>query len=48
VETTARALGEALYDANTGKPLGPLVVGCGRNKNSVRKLQQVNWKSPQF
>jgi hypothetical protein len=46
VETTARALGEALYDANTGKPIGQLVVVCGRNKNLVRKLQQVNWKIP--
>jgi 1,2-diacylglycerol 3-beta-galactosyltransferase len=46
VETTARALGEALYDANTGKPIGQLVVVCGRNKNLVRKLQQVKWKIP--
>lgn len=46
VEQTARALGESLYDANTGKALGQLVVVCGRNKGLVKKLQKIQWNIP--
>lgn len=46
VETTARALGDALYDSKTGKAIGQLVVVCGRNKRLEKKLRQVDWKVP--
>ena len=46
VEATARALGESLYDSENGRPIGQLVVVCGRNKRLVKKLQELNWKIP--
>jgi len=46
VEATARALGQSLYDANTGKVIGQLVVVCGRNKRLVKKLEAMNWNIP--
>lgn len=46
VEQTARALGQSLYDANTGKAVGQLVVVCGRNKRLVKKLEAMNWNIP--
>lgn len=46
VEATARALGQSLYDANTGKAIGQLVVVCGRNKRLVKKLEAMNWNIP--
>jgi len=46
VEATARALGQSLYDANTGKAIGQMVVVCGRNKRLIKKLQQMQWNIP--
>lgn len=46
VEATARALGQSLFDANTGKAIGQMVVVCGRNKRLVKKLEQMQWSIP--
>ena len=46
VESTARALGEALYDKQSRKPIGQLVVICGKNKKLIKKLQSIEWSMP--
>ncbi|KNA07544.1 hypothetical protein SOVF_170830 [Spinacia oleracea] len=46
IEATARALGNALYDANLGEPTGQLLVICGRNKKLAGKLSSIDWKIP--
>ncbi|KAL2544615.1 Monogalactosyldiacylglycerol synthase 1 [Forsythia ovata] len=46
IEATAKALGDALYDDAHGKPIGQVLVICGRNKKLANKLQSVNWKIP--
>ncbi|CAI9784772.1 unnamed protein product [Fraxinus pennsylvanica] len=46
IEATARALGDALYDEAHKKPIGQVLVICGRNKKLANKLQSVNWKIP--
>ncbi|KAL2643140.1 hypothetical protein R1flu_010727 [Riccia fluitans] len=46
VESTARALLEALFDKTTEKPIGQLVVICGRNKKLVNTLKSLDWKCP--
>ncbi|WVZ26495.1 hypothetical protein V8G54_005039 [Vigna mungo] len=42
----AKALGELLYDKEVEKPIGQLVIICGRNKNLVSTLESVKWKIP--
>jgi 1,2-diacylglycerol 3-beta-galactosyltransferase len=44
VEATAQALEETLYDDKLGKPIGQLVVICGKNKVLSSKLQSIHWK----
>lgn len=46
VEETAKALGESLYDQELQKPIGQLVVICGRNKKLAASLQSQEWKIP--
>ncbi|KAG6542394.1 hypothetical protein Mapa_016223 [Marchantia paleacea] len=46
VESTARALRDSLYDNNTRKPVGQLVVICGRNKKLANTLESLEWKCP--
>ncbi|PWZ21355.1 putative monogalactosyldiacylglycerol synthase 3, chloroplastic [Zea mays] len=46
VKKTARALGESLFDKELGKPIGQLIVICGRNKTLSSSLQAVEWKIP--
>lgn len=46
VKKTAKALGEALFDKELGKPIGQLVVICGRNKTLSSSLQSLEWKMP--
>lgn len=46
IEATARALGNALYDANLGEPIGQVLVICGRNKKLAGKLNSIDWKIP--
>ncbi|KAL4650684.1 hypothetical protein ACB092_01G106000 [Castanea dentata] len=46
IESTARALGDALYDENLGEPIGQVLVICGRNKKLASKLLSINWKVP--
>ncbi|XP_074280448.1 monogalactosyldiacylglycerol synthase, chloroplastic [Silene latifolia] len=46
IEATARALGNALYDASLGGPVGQILVICGRNKKLAAKLQSIDWKIP--
>ncbi|BFI07319.1 1,2-diacylglycerol 3-beta-galactosyltransferase [Marchantia polymorpha subsp. ruderalis] len=46
VESTARALCDSLYDNNKRKPVGQLVVICGRNKKLVKTLESLDWKCP--
>ncbi|KAF7830376.1 putative monogalactosyldiacylglycerol synthase, chloroplastic [Senna tora] len=46
IESTARALGDTLYDENLGAPIGQILVICGRNKKLTNKLLSINWKVP--
>ncbi|GFY99696.1 monogalactosyldiacylglycerol synthase type C [Actinidia rufa] len=46
VKKTAKALGESLFDAQLGKPIGQLIVICGRNKDLVSTLESLEWKIP--
>ncbi|KAG8060613.1 hypothetical protein GUJ93_ZPchr0002g25645 [Zizania palustris] len=46
VKKTAKALGESLFDQELGKPIGQLIVICGRNKTLSSSLQALKWKIP--
>ncbi|XP_057968827.1 monogalactosyldiacylglycerol synthase 2, chloroplastic-like isoform X2 [Malania oleifera] len=46
VAKTAKALGASLFDEELGKPIGQLVVICGRNKSLVSSLESSEWKIP--
>ncbi|XP_074566852.1 putative monogalactosyldiacylglycerol synthase 3, chloroplastic [Curcuma longa] len=46
VKKTAKALGESLFDKENGKPIGQLIVICGRNKTLSETLQEIPWKIP--
>ncbi|KAK8535189.1 hypothetical protein V6N12_056718 [Hibiscus sabdariffa] len=46
IESTARALGNALYDEDLGEPLGQILVICGHNKKLASKLRAIDWKIP--
>ncbi|KAE9462669.1 hypothetical protein C3L33_05427, partial [Rhododendron williamsianum] len=46
VKKTAKALGESLFDEELGKPIGQLIVICGRNKDLVTTLESLEWKIP--
>ncbi|KAG1363974.1 Monogalactosyldiacylglycerol synthase 2, chloroplastic [Cocos nucifera] len=46
VEKTAMALGEALFDEELGKPIGQIVVICGRNQILSSTLQSTEWRIP--
>ncbi|KAK7274425.1 hypothetical protein RIF29_15512 [Crotalaria pallida] len=43
VKETAMALGESLLDEKTKKPIGQLVVICGRNNSLASTLQSLEW-----
>lgn len=45
VRETAMALGESL-NKETGKPIGQLIIICGRNKTLASTLQSEEWKIP--
>ncbi|PHT73763.1 putative monogalactosyldiacylglycerol synthase 2, chloroplastic [Capsicum annuum] len=46
VKKTAKALGEALFDKEMEKPIGQMVVICGRNEELVSTLQSLEWNIP--
>ncbi|WOK96300.1 putative monogalactosyldiacylglycerol synthase 1, chloroplastic [Canna indica] len=46
IEATARALGDILYDENLGRPIGQILVICGRNKKLANRMQSIEWKVP--
>ena len=46
VKKTAMALGESLFDKETGKPFGQMVIICGRNKALASSLESLEWKIP--
>ncbi|XP_042377588.1 probable monogalactosyldiacylglycerol synthase 3, chloroplastic [Zingiber officinale] len=46
VKETAIALGEALFDKKLGKPIGQIVVICGRNQFLQSSVQSIQWKVP--
>jgi 1,2-diacylglycerol 3-beta-galactosyltransferase len=46
VEETAMALGEELYDHRRRRPVGQIVVVCGRNQALWSTLQCLTWKVP--
>ncbi|XP_054804986.1 monogalactosyldiacylglycerol synthase 2, chloroplastic-like isoform X2 [Prosopis cineraria] len=46
VKETALALGESLYDTEADKPIGQLIIICGRNKTLASSLQSLEWKIP--
>ncbi|XXG52090.1 hypothetical protein AAC387_Pa03g0494 [Persea americana] len=46
VKKTAKALGEALFDEALDKPIGQIVIICGRNQLLASTLQSIQWKVP--
>lgn len=46
VKKTAKALGESLFDEELGKPIGQLIIICGRNKDLASTLESLEWKIP--
>ncbi|KAK8543246.1 hypothetical protein V6N13_136225 [Hibiscus sabdariffa] len=46
VKETAKALGKSLYDKVQNKPIGQLIVICGRNKSLATTLESEEWKIP--
>ncbi|THU72477.1 hypothetical protein C4D60_Mb04t12540 [Musa balbisiana] len=46
VKETAIALEEALFDASLGKPIGQIVIICGRNHFLHSTLQSIEWQVP--
>ncbi|GAY37388.1 hypothetical protein CUMW_028620 [Citrus unshiu] len=46
VKETAMALGESLLDKETRKPIGQLIIICGRNRTLASTLQSEEWKIP--
>ncbi|NP_001291331.1 monogalactosyldiacylglycerol synthase 2, chloroplastic-like [Sesamum indicum] len=46
VKKTARALGESLFDTKLEKPIGQLIIICGRNETLFSTLQSLEWKIP--
>ncbi|KAB2079589.1 hypothetical protein ES319_A05G015000v1 [Gossypium barbadense] len=46
VKKTAIVLGESLYDNDQGKPIGQLIIICGRNKALASTLESLEWKIP--
>uniref|UniRef100_A0A1D1Y984 monogalactosyldiacylglycerol synthase n=1 Tax=Anthurium amnicola TaxID=1678845 RepID=A0A1D1Y984_9ARAE len=46
VKKTARALGEALFVEEIGRPIGQIVIICGRNQVLASTLQSIEWKVP--
>lgn len=46
VKKTAIALSESLFDQELGKPIGQLIVICGRNSELASTLEYEEWKIP--
>ncbi|KAG5559479.1 hypothetical protein RHGRI_009121 [Rhododendron griersonianum] len=46
VKKTAEALGESLFDEQLAKPIGQLIIICGRNKDLASSLESLEWKIP--
>ncbi|XP_028062939.1 probable monogalactosyldiacylglycerol synthase 3, chloroplastic isoform X2 [Camellia sinensis] len=46
VKKTAKALGETLFDERLQKPIGQLIIICGRNKDLASTLESLEWKIP--
>uniref|UniRef100_A0A7N0U0G6 monogalactosyldiacylglycerol synthase n=1 Tax=Kalanchoe fedtschenkoi TaxID=63787 RepID=A0A7N0U0G6_KALFE len=46
VKKTAKALGESLFSQELGRPIGQLIIICGRNKSLVSTLESLEWKIP--
>ncbi|CAH8285678.1 unnamed protein product [Eruca vesicaria subsp. sativa] len=46
VKETAKALEDSLYDKDNKKPIGQMVVICGRNKKLASALEAIDWKIP--
>lgn len=46
VKKTAKALGESLFDKDLEKPIGQLIIICGRNQDLAATLNSLEWKIP--
>lgn len=46
VRKTAEALGESLVNKEFDKPIGQLIIICGRNKVLKSTLESMDWKIP--
>ncbi|XVE98419.1 hypothetical protein REPUB_Repub03eG0104900 [Reevesia pubescens] len=46
VKKTAKALDESLYDKDQRKPIGQLIIICGRNKTLASTLESEEWNIP--
>lgn len=46
VKKTAKALEESLFDKELGKPIGQMIIICGRNQVLADTLSSIEWKIP--
>ncbi|XAR56059.1 Monogalactosyldiacylglycerol synthase [Bertholletia excelsa] len=46
VKQTAKALTESLFNEQLEKPIGQMIVICGRNKELASSLQSLEWRIP--
>lgn len=46
VKKTAIALGDSLFNKQQNKPIGQLIIICGRNKSLASTLESMEWKIP--
>lgn len=46
VKKTAIALGDSLFDKQLEKPIGQLIIICGRNKSLASTLESMEWQIP--
>lgn len=46
VKKTAKALGQSLFCKELEKPIGQLIIICGRNKTLASSLETEEWKIP--
>jgi 1,2-diacylglycerol 3-beta-galactosyltransferase len=46
VKKTAMELVQSLFDKHLNKPIGQLIVICGRNRSLASTLESMDWKIP--
>ncbi|KAH7854271.1 hypothetical protein Vadar_011986 [Vaccinium darrowii] len=46
LDQNAKALGETLFDEQLAKPIGQMIIVCGRNNDLASSLGSLEWKIP--